>query len=516
MEDTQASDKLSDRYSPQEVEKNISQFWLSHGYFKSSDKSTKAPFAIMLPPPNVTGQLHIGHALNHTMQDILTRWKRMSGFNALWLPGTDHAGIATQNVVEKELAKEKISRRDMGREAFVEKVWEWKEKYGSRIVEQMKYLGDSCDWDRFAFTLDENLSKAVRKVFVDLYNKGLIYRGTRLINWSPKLESALSDLEVEYKEIRGHLYHIAYQVMGNDQTLVVATTRPETLLGDGALAVHPEDERYAKLIGKKVKLPLTGREIPILADSFVDKEFGSGVVKITPGHDFNDYEVGLRHKLPQINILNRDGTLNENGAAYKGLKTQEARKKILEDLKEQGLLIKEEPHTHQVGHCSRSGVVAEPLLSEQWFLKMETLARPAISVVENGTVSFEPEAWTKTYLHWMHNIKDWCVSRQLWWGHRIPAWYCNDCKHITVSEVDAKECQKCKSKNIRQEEDVLDTWFSSALWPFSTLGWPNKTEALKTFYPTDVLVTGHDIIFFWVARMIMMGLEFMQDVPFRK
>jgi valyl-tRNA synthetase len=508
--------QLPDRYSPQEVEKNISKFWLDAGYFKASEKSTKPPFSIMLPPPNVTGQLHIGHALNHTMQDILTRWKRMSGFNALWLPGTDHAGIATQNVVEKELAKDKIFRREMGREAFVEKVWDWKEKYGSRIVEQMKYLGDSCDWSRFAFTLDDNLSTAVRKVFVNLYEKGMIYRGTRLINWSPKLESALSDLEVEYKEIRGHLYHISYPVSGSDQVLTVATTRPETMLGDVAVAVHPDDERYSGLIGKKVKLPLTNREIPILADSFVDKEFGSGVVKITPAHDFNDYEVGLRHKLPQLNILNRDGTLNENGAVYKGLKTQEARKKILEDLKEQGLLVKEEPHTHQVGHCSRSGVVAEPVLSEQWFLKMEDLAKPAISVVENGTVSFEPEAWTKTYLHWMHNIKDWCISRQLWWGHRIPAWYCKDCKHISVSEVDVKECAQCKSKNIYQEEDVLDTWFSSALWPFSTLGWPQKTEDLKTFYPTDVLVTGHDIIFFWVARMIMMGLEFMGDVPFRK
>lgn len=518
--------QLSDRYSPKEVEKAISDFWIKKGYFKSSDQSTKPPFTIMLPPPNVTGQLHIGHALNHTMQDILTRWKRMSGFNALWLPGTDHAGIATQNVVEKELAKEKISRRELGREAFVEKVWEWKEKYGSRIVEQMKYLGDSCDWDRFAFTLDENLSKAVRKVFVNLYEKGLIYRGTRLINWSPKLESALSDLEVEYKEIRGHLYHIAYPIVGSAgvcatsalgvPALIVATTRPETLLGDVAVAVHPDDPRYSQLIGKKVQLPLTGREIPILADAFVDKEFGSGVVKITPGHDFNDYEVGLRHKLTPINILNRDGTLNDNGAAYKGLKTQEARKKILEDLKEQGLLVKEEPHTHQVGHCSRSGVVAEPLLSEQWFLKMESLAKPAISVVENGTVSFEPEAWTKTYLHWMKNIKDWCVSRQLWWGHRIPAWYCQDCQHVNVSEIDPTECAKCKSKKLRQEEDVLDTWFSSALWPFSTLGWPQKTESLKTFYPTDVLVTGHDIIFFWVARMIMMGLEFMQDVPFRK
>lgn len=510
------AESLSDRYSPQDVEKRIYQWWESKGYFKSQEASTKVPYAIMLPPPNVTGQLHIGHAMNHTIQDALTRWKRMSGFNALWLPGTDHAGIATQNVVEKELAKNGQSRREMGREDFVKKVWEWKEKYGSRIIEQMKYMGDSCDWDKFAFTLDPNLSKAVTKTFVQLYNKGLIYRGMRLINWSPKLESALSDLEVEYKEIKGTLFHIAYKVVGTNETLTVATTRPETLLGDVAVAVHPEDERYKKLIGKKVKLPLTDREIPIIADAYVEKEFGSGVVKITPGHDFNDYEVGQRHNLTPINILNKDGTLNENGGAYKGLKSQEARKKVLEDLKAQELLVKEEPHVHQVGHCSRSGVVAEPLLSEQWFMRMESLARPAISIVENGTVTFEPESWTKTYLHWMRNIKDWCVSRQLWWGHRIPAWYCEDCKEITVSETAVTECKKCKSKKIHQDEDVLDTWFSSALWPFSTLGWPEKTEALKTFYPTDVLVTGHDIIFFWVARMIMMGLEFMGDVPFRK
>lgn len=510
------AESLSDRYSPQDVEKRIYQWWESKGYFKSQEASTKVPYAIMLPPPNVTGQLHIGHAMNHTIQDALTRWKRMSGYNALWLPGTDHAGIATQNVVEKELAKNGQSRREMGREDFVKKVWEWKEKYGSRIIEQMKYMGDSCDWDKFAFTLDPSLSKAVTKTFVQLYNKGLIYRGMRLINWSPKLESALSDLEVEYKEIKGTLFHIAYKVVGTNETLTVATTRPETLLGDVAVAVHPEDERYKKLIGKKVKLPLTDREIPIIADAYVEKEFGSGVVKITPGHDFNDYEVGQRHNLTPINILNKDGTLNENGGAYKGLKSQEARKKVLEDLKAQELLVKEEPHVHQVGHCSRSGVVAEPLLSEQWFMRMESLARPAISIVENGTVTFEPESWTKTYLHWMRNIKDWCVSRQLWWGHRIPAWYCEDCKEITVSETPVTECKKCKSKKVHQDEDVLDTWFSSALWPFSTLGWPDKTEALKTFYPTDVLVTGHDIIFFWVARMIMMGLEFMGDVPFRK
>lgn len=508
--------ELSDRYSPKEVEARLYKWWNDEGYFKSLDQSRRPPFSIILPPPNVTGQLHIGHALNHTMQDILIRWKRMSGFNVMWLPGTDHAGIATQGVVERELGKDKITRQQLGRDKFVEKIWDWKKKYGDRIVEQMKYLGDSCDWDRFTFTLDEGVSVAVRRVFVDLYKKGLIYKGTRLINWSPKLESALSDLEVEYKEIRGHLYHIRYKTEDGTSEIVVATTRPETLLGDVAVAVHPDDERYKSLIGKNVKLPIANRLIPVIADTAVDKEFGSGVVKITPAHDFNDYEMGVRHKLPTINILNRDGSLNENGLGYKGLKTQEARKRILEDLIKLEDLVKEEPHTHSVGHCSRSGVVAEPLLSEQWFMKMDTLAKPARSVVESGTIVFEPESWTKTYLHWMNNIKDWCISRQLWWGHRIPAWYCGECSAITCAEVDPIKCDKCGSSNIKQDEDVLDTWFSSALWPFSTLGWPKNSEAIKTFYPTDILVTAHDIIFFWVARMIMMGLEFQGDVPFRK
>jgi valyl-tRNA synthetase len=507
---------LSDRYSPKDVESRLYKWWSDKGYFRADDQSTKPPYSIILPPPNVTGQLHIGHALNHTMQDVLIRWKRMSGFNALWMPGTDHAGIATQGVVERELAKEGVTRRALGREKFLERVWGWKRQYGDRIIEQMKYLGDSCDWSRFVFTLDENVSIAVRQVFVQLYKKGLIYKGTKLINWSPKLESALSDLEVEYKEVKGHLYHIRYTSEDGKHEIVVATTRPETMLGDVAVAVHPEDERYKSLIGKKLKLPLTNRSIPVISDEYVDKEFGSGVVKITPAHDFNDYAIGLRHKLPMINILNRDGTLNENGLAYKGLKVQEARKRVLEDLRAQELLVKEEPHVNQVGHDSRTGVVAEPMLSEQWFVKMEGLARPAKDVVENGTVSFEPEAWTKTYLHWMNNIQDWCISRQLWWGHRIPAWYCESCKHITVAESTPEKCEKCNGTKLVQEEDVLDTWFSSALWPFSTMGWPRETETLKTFYPTDVLVTGHDIIFFWVARMIMMGLEFRGDVPFRK
>jgi valyl-tRNA synthetase len=508
--------EISDRYSPQEVETKTYAWWEKSGFFKAEDQSSKTPFSIILPPPNVTGQLHIGHALNHTLQDLMIRWKRMSGYNAMWLPGSDHAGIATQGVVEKELAKEKITRREMGREKFVEKIWDWKHQYGNRIIEQMKRLGDSCDWDRFVFTLDEDVSKAVRKVFVQLHQKGLIYKGLRLINWSTKLESALSDLEVEYKEIKGTLFHIRYDLADGSGFVTVATTRPETLLGDTAVAVNPNDPRYKSFIGKNVKLPLTDRQIPIISDEYVDQAFGSGVLKITPAHDFNDYEMGKRHDLQFINIINRDGTLNENAYAYKGLKVQEARKRVVDDLKSAELLVKEDVHVHSVGHCSRSGAVAEPMLSEQWFVKMDSLAKPAKAVVENGTITFEPESWTKVYLHWMNNIKDWCISRQLWWGHRIPAWYCESCQHVNVSEVDPTKCEKCESTKLKQDDDVLDTWFSSALWPFSTLGWPEDKEALKTFYPTDVLVTGHDIIFFWVARMIMMGLEFRRDVPFRK
>lgn len=507
--------ELPDRYNPKDVEDRIYTWWQERGFFKAEEKSTRSPFSVILPPPNVTGQLHLGHALNHSIQDALVRWKRMSGFNVLWMPGTDHAGIATQSVVERELKKEGQSRRDMGREKFVERTWAWKEQYGGRIVEQMKRLGDSCDWDRLTFTLDEGVSKAVRKVFVELYNKQLIYKGLRLINWSPALESAISDLEVEYKEIKGSLYHIRYPLADGTGSVEVATTRPETMLGDTAVAVHPDDPRYQAWIGKQVKLPLTDRTIPIVADTYVDQEFGSGVVKITPAHDFNDYGVGQRHKLPMINILNKDGSLNENGGAYHQLKVQEARKRVLADLEAQGLLIKTEPHTHQVGHCSRTGCVVEPFLSEQWFVKMAPLAAPAKRVVESGTIVFEPESWTKTYLHWMNIIEDWCISRQLWWGHRIPAWNCGDCGKVTVSEADPSKCTHCGSAKIAQEEDVLDTWFSSALWPFSTMGWPSETELQSTFYPTNVLVTGFDIIFFWVARMIMMGLEFKKDVPFR-
>lgn len=508
--------QISDRYNPNEVENRIYSWWETNGYFKADDASTKPPYSIILPPPNVTGFLHMGHALDHTIQDTLIRWKRMSGFNAMWLPGTDHAGIATQSVVERELKKEGKSRQELGRDEFLKKVWDWKNQYGNRIYSQMRRLGDSCDWDRATFTLDDNVSEAVRKVFVSLYKKGWIYRGQRLVNWSGPLETAISDLEVEHKQIKGSMWHIRYKVEGTNDVLIVATTRPETLLGDTAVCVHPEDPRYKHLIGKNVVLPLLGRKIPVIADTYVDKEFGSGVVKITPAHDFNDYKIGKTHKLPFINILTKQCRLNENAGPYQGLSVQEARKRVLEDLKSHELLEKEEPHTLNVGHCSRSGAVVEPFLSEQWFVKTENLAVPAKRVVESGTIRFEPESWTKVYLHWMNIIEDWCISRQLWWGHRIPAWHCQDCNQITVAEAAPNECEHCKSKNLSQDEDVLDTWFSSALWPFSTMGWPKETEALKTFYPTNTLVTGHDIIFFWVARMIMMGLEFQRDVPFRQ
>lgn len=513
---TSNSNQLSDRYNPQEVEGRIYKWWEQSGFFKAEDKSTKRPFSIILPPPNVTGSLHMGHALDHTIQDLLIRWKRMSGFNAMWLPGTDHAGIATQTVVEKELRKNgNITRHQLGREKFVEKVWEWKNQYGNRIYSQMRYLGDSCDWDRATFTLDDNVSKAVRKVFVSLYKKHWIYRGQRLVNWSGPLESAISDLEVEFKQVKGALYHIQYPLADGSGHLTIATTRPETMLGDSAVCVHPEDPRYKSLIGKEVIIPLINRKVKIIADVYVDKEFGSGVVKITPAHDFNDYKIGKTHHLEFINILSKKAELNENAGPYQGMKVLDARKKIVEDLKNLNLLEKEEVHVHNVGHCSRTGAIVEPMMSEQWFVRTEHLATPARHVVESGTIRFEPESWTKVYLHWMNIIEDWCISRQLWWGHRIPAWFCNDCEHITVSETDVHECEKCQSKNVKQEDDVLDTWFSSALWPFSTMGWPEDTETQKTFYPTTYLVTGHDIIFFWVARMIMMGLEFKGDVPFR-
>lgn len=506
---------LSDRYSPQEVESRTYKWWESSGYFKAQDLSTKPPYSIILPPPNVTGFLHLGHALDHTIQDLLIRWKRMSGFNAMWLPGTDHAGIATQSVVEKELKKQNITRHSLGRNAFVEKVWDWKHQYGNRIYDQMRKLGDSCDWDRATFTLDEGVSKAVRKVFAQLYKKGWIYKGQRLVNWSTPLESAISDLEVEFQQIKGTLFHIQYPLEDGSGHLTVATTRPETMLGDTAVCVNPEDDRYKHLIGKNVTLPLMNKPIKIIADTYVDPKFGSGVVKMTPAHDFNDYKIGKAHKLEFINILEKNGLLNENAGPYKGLKVQEARKRVVEDLKKLNLLAKEEPYVHSVGHCSRTGAVVEPFLSEQWFLKMDKLSVPAKRVVESGTLRFEPESWTKVYLHWMNIIEDWCISRQLWWGHQIPAWTCGKCEHVTVSEQTPNACEKCGAHDLKQDEDVLDTWFSSALWPFSTMGWPENTEALKTFYPTTYLITGHDIIFFWVARMIMMGLEFKGDIPFR-
>ncbi len=517
---------LDDRYNPQTVESAIYDWWEKAGYFKAQDQSHKPPFSIILPPPNVTGFLHIGHALDHTIQDLLIRWKRMSGFNAMWLPGTDHAGIATQSVVEKELKKQSAgtgtttTRHTLGREKFVEKVWEWKHEYGDRIYRQMRRLGDSCDWDRATFTLDDGVSKAVRKVFVSLYKKNSIYRGQRLINWSGPLETAISDLEVEHKQVKGALYHINYPIDGTSEFLTVATSRPETMLGDAALCVNPKDERYNKLIGKTVTIPLIGRQIKIIADEYVDMTFGSGVLKVTPAHDFNDYKIGKTHNLELINILNKKTELNENAGPYQGLSVIDARKKVCEDLKALGLLIKEEPLVHSVGHCSRSGAVVEPFLSEQWFMKMSEMAGPAKHVVESGTIRFEPESWSKVYLHWMNIIEDWCISRQLWWGHRIPAWLCEVCEKYTVAEVDPTQCEHCQSFKIQQESDVLDTWFSSALWPFSTMGWPNVTDphsvqTQTSFYPTSYLVTGHDIIFFWVARMILMGLEFKKDVPFR-
>jgi valyl-tRNA synthetase len=512
----QPASSLSDRYNPNEVEGRVYKWWEDGGYFKADNRSTKPPFSIILPPPNVTGFLHMGHALDHTIQDLLIRWKRMNGFNAMWLPGTDHAGIATQSVVEREVKKaEHVTRHQLGREKFVEKIWEWKNQYGNRIYQQMRRLGDSCDWDRATFTLDEGVSKSVRKVFVSLYKKGWIYKGQRLINWSGPLETAISDLEVEHRQTKSSLWHINYPLEDGSGFLTIATTRPETLLGDTAVAVNPEDERYKHLVGKNVIIPLINRKVKIIADTYVDKEFGSGVVKITPAHDFNDYKIGKTHHLEFINILTKKTTLNENAGPYQGLTVIEARKKVVEDLKNLNLLVKEDPLVNNVGYCSRSGAVVEPLLSEQWFVKTEGLSVPARRVVESGTIRFEPESWTKVYLHWMNIIEDWCISRQLWWGHRIPAWNCPHCEHITVAETDPSACEKCGKPGLTQEEDVLDTWFSSALWPFSTMGWPDETETLKTFYPTSYLVTGHDIIFFWVARMIMMGLEFKRDVPFR-
>ena len=507
--------ELPKTYDPSEFEDRLYKKWEDSGYFRPSGDKNAPSFSMVIPPPNVTGQLHMGHALDDTLQDIIIRAKRMEGYNTLWVPGTDHAGIATQIKVEEVLRREKgLSRHDIGREEFLKLVWDWKAKYGNRIISQLKKLGASCDWEHEAFTMDENLSAAVRKTFVSLYEKGLIYRGLRITNWCPHCNTALSDAEVEYKELDGGFWYVKYPVVGSDEYVIIATTRPETMLGDTAVAVNPEDERYTRLIGRQLVLPLVGRTIPVIADEYVERDFGTGCVKITPCHDPNDFEVGLRHDLEQIIILDGDGKINENGGKYQGLDRFEARKQIVADLEAAGLLLKVEKLKHNVAHCYRCGSVIEPLASKQWFVKMKPLAGPAIKVVKEGKIRFIPERFSKIYLNWMENIHDWCVSRQLWWGHRIPAFYCGDCGKVTVSETDVTACPDCGSPNITQESDVLDTWFSSALWPFSTLGWPNDTEDLKTFYPTNVLVTGYDIITFWVSKMIFMGIENTGSIPF--
>ncbi|WP_297289471.1 valine--tRNA ligase [uncultured Flavonifractor sp.] len=503
-------------YEPQEVEGRVYEMWEKNGCFEGHRDPDKKPFTIVMPPPNVTGQLHMGHAMDSTLQDILIRFKRMQGYAALWVPGTDHAGIATQIKVEEELRKnEGLSRYDLGREKFLERVWDWKHKYGNRIVEQQKKLGASCDWSRARFTMDEGLSKAVRHVFVSLYKKGLIYKGSRIINWCPNCVTALSDAEVEYQDKPGNFWHIRYPIQGEEgRYVIVATTRPETMLGDTGVAVNPNDERYKDIVGKRCILPLVGREMPIVADDYVDMEFGTGCVKMTPAHDPNDFEVGLRQNLETIRVLDDNGKVVEGYGRYSGMDRYEARKAIVADLEEQGYLVKVEPHQHNVGTCYRCHNDVEPLISAQWFVKMKPLAEEALRVVNEGEVKFVPDRFSKIYTNWMENVHDWCISRQLWWGHQIPAWTCQECGHITVSEDDPTECEHCHSHNIKQEEDVLDTWFSSALWPFSTLGWPQETEDLKYFYPTDVLVTGYDIIFFWVARMIFSGCEHTGKPPF--
>ncbi len=508
------STELAKAYEPQEVEGRIYDFWMKGGYFHAEPDPEKQPYTIVIPPPNITGQLHMGHAWDETLQDILIRWKRMQGYSALWLPGTDHASIATEAKIVEAMRKEGITKEDLGRDAFLERAWAWKDKFGGRILEQLKLLGSSCDWDRLRFTMDEGCSKAVRHVFVKLYNEGLIYRGERIINWCPNCKTAISDAEVEFEEKDGSFWHLRYPLADGSGYIQLATTRPETMLGDTAVAVHPEDERYKDLVGKNVILPLVNKEIPIVADEYVEMDFGTGVVKITPAHDPNDFEVGKRHNLPVINVMNEDGSINENGGKYAGLSGMEARKQIVKDLEEGGYLIKVEPIKHNVGTCQRCHTVVEPRVSTQWFVKMEPLAGPAIDVVKDGTIRFIPDRMEKTYYNWMENIKDWCISRQLWWGHRIPAWYCEDCGETIVSETDVDVCPKCGSKHIHQDEDTLDTWFSSALWPFSTLGWPDHTEELDYFYPTNTLVTGYDIIFFWVARMIFSGLKHTGKAPF--
>ncbi len=509
------SRELAKTYDPQEVEDRIYDFWLNGGYFHATVDPEKKPYTIVIPPPNITGQLHMGHAMDETLQDILIRWRRMQGYSALWLPGTDHASIATEAKIVEAMRQEGLTKEDLGREKFLERAWAWKEKYGGRIVEQLKKLGSSCDWERERFTMDEGCNKAVREVFVRLYNKGLIYRGERIINWCPHCKTSISDAEVEFAEKDGNFWHIRYPFKDGSGYLELATTRPQTMLGDTAVAVHPDDPRYKDIVGKTLILPLVGREIPVIADTYVEQDFGTGVVKITPAHDPNDFEVGLRHNLEIINVMNDDGSINENGGKFAGMPGLEARKQIVKELEEQGFLVRIEPIKHNVGSCYRCHTVVEPRVSKQWFVKMEPLAKPAIECVRDGRVRFIPERMEKIYFNWMENIKDWCISRQLWWGHRIPAWYCEDCGETIVAMDAPHTCPKCGSEKLHQDEDTLDTWFSSALWPFSTLGWPDQTEDLKYFYPTDTLVTGYDIIFFWVARMIFSGMEHMGEPPFK-
>ncbi len=507
--------ELAKVYDPKSVEDRTYAFWQDGNFFHAKVDPEKEPYTIVIPPPNITGQLHMGHALDETLQDVLIRWRRMQGYSALWLPGTDHASIATEAKIVAAMEEEGLTKEDLGREKFLERAWAWKEKYGGRIVEQLKKLGSSCDWERERFTLDEGCSKAVREVFCRLYEKGLIYRGERIINWCPHCHTSISDIEVEYEDKAGHFWHVRYPIVGMEgQYIEIATTRPETMLGDTAVAVNPEDERYRDLVGKMLLLPLVNKEIPLIADPYVEQEFGTGCVKITPAHDPNDYEVGLRHDLPIINIMNEDGTINEKGGKYAGMDRYAARKAIVADLEAQGYLVRIEDYSHNVGCCQRCGTTVEPLVSKQWFVRMEPLAKPAIEAVKTGETKFVPERFDKTYFHWMENIKDWCISRQLWWGHRIPAWYCQDCGEIIVAREDPHSCPKCGSRKLEQDPDTLDTWFSSALWPFSTLGWPEDTPELRYFYPTDTLVTGYDIIFFWVARMIFSGCEQMGKTPF--
>ena len=505
--------ELEKLYTQRSTVDRTYQFWMDGGYFTASPDPEKKPYTIVIPPPNITGQLHMGHALDETLQDILIRYKRMQGYAALWIPGTDHASIATEAKIVEAMRKEGVSKQDLGREKFLERAWEWKKQYGGRIVEQLKKLGTSCDWSRERFTLDEGCSEAVKEVFVRLYEKGLIYRGERIINWCPHCKTSISDAEVEYSEQAGHFWHINYPLADGSGFVEIATTRPETLLGDTAVAVNPEDERYKDMVGKMLILPLVGREIPVVADSYVDMEFGTGAVKITPAHDPNDFEVGLRHDLPVINVMTDDAHINENGGRYEGMDRYEARKAIVADLEKEGFLVKVKDHNHNVGSCYRCSTTVEPRVSKQWFVKMEPLAKPAIEAVRNGETRFIPERFEKIYFHWMENIKDWCISRQLWWGHRIPAYYCDDCGEMVVSKTDVHTCPKCGG-TMHQDEDTLDTWFSSALWPFSTLGWPEETEDFKYFYPTSTLVTGYDIIFFWVARMIFSALEQTGKTPF--